>query len=55
MACLNTTITVRVNREWLILALAAHHTAGALIFLASLCHKCVESCMRRAAVVEGAR
>lgn len=55
MPSLDVTITVRVRRRWLYVALLAHFTAGALIALARLCHKVVESSMKRAAVVEGVR
>ena len=55
MPSLDVTITVRVRRRWLYLALLAHHTAGVLIALARLCHKGVEVYMKKAAVVEGAR
>jgi hypothetical protein len=49
------TVTISARRGWLYVAIIAHHTAGAFIAVARLCHKVVEAAMRKAAVAEGAR
>ena len=53
MPSLNLTVTIRVRRGWVYVALLAHYTAGALIALARLCNRAVEWSIRKAAVVEG--